>query len=62
MPPLQISFNRLVGRGNDKTSATKFTSRVLEGLPVSGGLVEPRKGIGCVQGQRRSNSRYDQSR
>jgi hypothetical protein len=27
--------------------AMKFTSRILEGLPARGGLVEPRMGIGC---------------
>ena len=53
MPRLRITFNRVAGRTSD-ASATKFTSRVLEGLPVSGGLVEPRKGIACVDGLRRS--------
>ena len=38
------------------------TSRILEGLMAWRGLVERREGVGCAEGQRRSNSRYDWSR
>ncbi len=34
-----------MGGGNDDTSATKFTSRVLEGLPVSGGWLSRGRGL-----------------
>ena len=44
MPRLRITFNRVARRTRD-ASATKFTSRVLEGLPVSGGWLSRGRGL-----------------